>query len=252
MLLLDGCVQPALAPQINHATIEVLDTLGIQVIVAGGSGCCGALSHHLDAVHEAQLFAQRNINAWWPHIENGAETIVITASGCAPMVKEYGRLLADDANYAEKAARVSELARDLSEVVTAELTGKVPKKQDNGMRVAFHSPCTLQHGQQITGVVEDILLHAGYELLPVADSHLCCGSAGTYSILQAGLATQLRDNKLAALQAGKPDVIATANIGCHTHMAGFAGVPVVHWIELLTHSTRKDLHAQSAPLDTAG
>ena len=251
MLLLDGCVQPALAPQINHATTGVLDMLGIEAIVAAGSGCCGALSHHLDAEHEARLFMRRNIDAWWPHMENGAEAIVITASGCAPMVKEYGRLLADDAGYREKAARVSEIARDISEVVAAETSGNPVEKKDNGIRVAFHSPCTLQHGQQITGVVEDILVHAGYTLLPVADSHLCCGSAGTYSILQAGLATQLRDNKLAALQAGKPDVIATANIGCHTHLAGFAGVPVVHWIELLARPATKDIHAQSAITDTA-
>jgi glycolate oxidase iron-sulfur subunit len=239
MLLLDGCVQPALAPQINHATIKVLDTLGIHTIVASGSGCCGALSHHLDAGDEARMFMRRNIDAWWPHIENGAEAIVITASGCAPMVKEYGRMLADDPAYAEKAARISELARDISEVINDRMTENALQKNADGTRVAFHSPCTLQHGQRINGVVENILARAGYELLPVADSHLCCGSAGTYSILQAELATQLRDNKLDALQADGPDVIATANIGCHTHLAGTAGVPVVHWIELLAQLTAK-------------
>jgi glycolate oxidase iron-sulfur subunit len=155
------------------------------------------------------------------------------------MVKEYGRLLADDPAYAEKAARISELARDISEVINDGMTENALQKNADGTRVAFHSPCTLQHGQRINGVVENILARAGYELLPVADSHLCCGSAGTYSILQAELATQLRDNKLDALQADGPDVIATANIGCHTHLAGTAGVPVVHWIELLAQLTAK-------------
>ncbi len=233
MLLLDGCVQPALAPQINRAAKVVFNALGIDLVTARNAGCCGALSHHLDAHAEAQAFMRRNIDAWWPHIEHGAEAIVITASGCAPMVKDYGRLLADEPAYADKAARVSALARDLSEVVAAERpeTALVPAP---ATRIAFHSPCTLQHGQRITGVVEGMLGRLGYTLTPVADAHLCCGSAGTYSILQGELATQLRDNKLAALQQGKPDTIATANIGCYQHMAGHAGIPVVHWIELLS------------------
>jgi glycolate oxidase iron-sulfur subunit len=176
---------------------------------------------------------RRNIDAWWPHIEHGAEAIVITASGCAPMIKDYGRLLADDPAYAGRAARVSALARDLSEVVAAERPEAV-LAQAPARRIAFHSPCTLQHGQRITGIVEGLLGRLGYTLTPVADAHLCCGSAGTYSILQARLATQLRDNKLAALQQGAPDTIATANIGCHQHLAGAAGVPVIHWIELLS------------------
>jgi glycolate oxidase iron-sulfur subunit len=233
MLLLDGCVQPALAPQINHATVTLLDRLGIETVVAASSGCCGALSHHLDATEEARLFMRRNIDAWWPYIESGAEAIIITASGCAPMVKEYQRMLADDDAYAGKAARVSELARDISEIVAAELADRDMPGRASGARVAFHSPCTLQHGQGITGVVEKLLEQAGYALLPVTDAHLCCGSAGTYSILQPKLARQLRDNKLAALEADRPDVIATANIGCHAHLTGAAGVPVVHWIELL-------------------
>jgi glycolate oxidase iron-sulfur subunit len=180
------------------------------------------------------MFMRRNIDAWWPAIENGAEAILITASGCAPMVKEYGRLLVDDAVYADKAARVSELARDISEFIAAEMTGKQLARTAPRTRVAFHSPCTLQHGQGITNVVEPLLERAGYQLVTVADSHLCCGSAGTYSILQPELATRLRDNKLAALQMEAPDIIATANIGCHTHLQGAAGVPVVHWIELLS------------------
>jgi glycolate oxidase iron-sulfur subunit len=234
MLLLDGCVQPALAPQINQAAARVLDALGITLLAARHAACCGALSHHLDAQAEALAFARRNIDAWWPQIEAGAEAIVVTASGCAPMVKDYGRLLADDPAYAERAARVSLLARDLSEVVAAEQPERT-LGQAPGTRIAFHSPCTLQHGQRITGVVEGLLGRLGYALTPVADSHLCCGSAGTYSILQPDLAGRLRTNKLAALEQGAPELIATANIGCHQHLGSEAGVPVVHWIELLSN-----------------
>ncbi len=234
MLLLEGCVQPALAPQINHATRRVLDALGITAVNAAGSGCCGAVSHHLGAADEARRFMRKNIDAWWPEIHAGAEAIVITASGCAPQVKDYGRLLAQDAVYAEKAARVSALARDLSEVVTREpLEGKLRPPADAQKKIAFHSPCTLQHAQRLDGVVEDLLVRTGFELAPTADRHLCCGSAGTYSLLQPALARQLRDNKLQALQAGEPDVIATANIGCLMHLAGTSRVPVRHWIELL-------------------
>jgi len=239
MLMLDGCVQPGLAPQINHATRTLLDALGIQTVVPDGSGCCGSLSHHLDAGDEALMFMRRNIDAWWPSIENGAEAIVITASGCAPMVKEYGRMLADDSRYADRAMRVSALARDVSEVIAAELEQQELPALDAGTRVAFHSPCTLQHAQGINGVVEQLLARAGYTLLPVADSHLCCGSAGTYSILQPKLSGRLRDNKLAALQAGTPDIIATANIGCHAHLQTGAAVPVVHWIELLAKLAKR-------------
>jgi glycolate oxidase iron-sulfur subunit len=233
MLLLDGCVQPALAPQINRAAQAVCHALGITLVSARRAGCCGALSHHLDAHSEAQALMRRNIDAWWPHIAQGAEAIVITASGCAPLVKDYGRLLADDPAYADKAVRVSGLARDLSEVIAAAQPETVLARAP-ATRIAFHSPCSLQHGQRITGVIEGLLVRLGYMLTPVADAHLCCGSAGTYSILQGKLATQLRDNKLAALQQGAPDTIATANIGCHQHLAGAAGVPVVHWIELLS------------------
>jgi glycolate oxidase iron-sulfur subunit len=232
MLLLDGCVQPALAPQINAATRSVLDALGINTLVAGNAGCCGALSQHLSATAEARAFMRNNIDAWWPAIENGAEAIIVTASGCAPMVKDYGRLLADT-DYADKAARVSALAKDLSEVIDTQAAAKALGHSDTGQKVAFHSPCTLQHGQGIRGVVERLLERLGYELTPVTDSHLCCGSAGTYSILQPGMAGVLRNNKLEALQDGKPDLIATANIGCLVHMSSHADVPVKHWIELL-------------------
>jgi glycolate oxidase iron-sulfur subunit len=233
MLLLEGCVQPALAPQINHATRRVLDALGITAVTVAGSGCCGAVSHHLGAMDEARNLMRRNIDAWWPEITAGVEAIVITASGCAPLVKEYGRLLARDPAYADKAARVSELTRDLSEVIAREtLDGKIRPPTGAG-KIAFHSPCTLQHAQKLDGVVEGLLAKSGFELVPVADKHLCCGSAGTYSILQAALSNKLRDNKLEALQAEGPCVIATANIGCLMHLAGHARVPVKHWIELL-------------------
>mgnify|MGYP001812789970 FL=1 len=233
MLLLDGCVQPALAPSINDATRRVLDALGISTVIAGNAGCCGAVSFHLGATDEATDSMRRNIDAWWPHVEAGAEAIVITASGCAPMVRDYGKALADDADYAGKAARISELALDISTVIDAEPLADCLARDAGGQSIAFHSPCTLQHGQGITGVVERLLQSAGYVLQPVTDSHLCCGSAGTYSILQPELSAQLRDNKLGALQAGEPAAIATANIGCLAHMSGHAEVPVRHWIELL-------------------
>jgi glycolate oxidase iron-sulfur subunit len=233
MLLLDGCVQPSLAPQINHATLRVLDALGITAVSEKNSGCCGAVSHHLNAPDEARAFMRTNIDAWWPAIEQGAEAIVVTASGCAPMVKDYGQLLATDRAYADKAKRVSELARDISEIVSAEFSHEAFADTGGDARIAFHSPCTLQHGQRITGKVEDILTRLGFKLTAVSDSHLCCGSAGTYSILQPVLSSALRDNKLATLQAGQPDMIATANIGCLMHMAAHAQVPVKHWIELL-------------------
>jgi glycolate oxidase iron-sulfur subunit len=250
MLLLDGCVQPVLAPQINQATHRVLDALGISTLVASGSGCCGALSHHLEATDEALRFMRANIDAWWPEIEAGAEAIVITASGCAPQVKDYGRLLADDTAYAARAARVSELARDLSEVIAGESTYERLATLPRPVQVAFHSPCTLQHAQQINGVVEDLLQRSGYTLLPVAEAHLCCGSAGTYTILQPEIAAQLRTRKLAALQAHSPAVIATANIGCLTHMANHARAPVKHWIELLEPLIpRNPDHGRISPAD---
>ena len=233
ILLLTGCVQDAMSPQINAATIRVLHALGIQTLTRSSSGCCGAVSHHLGATDEALGFMRRNIDAWWPDIEQGAQAVVVTASGCAPMVKDYGQLLANDTAYADKASRVSELAKDISEIIAAEDFMTVIRQAAGNQKIAFHSPCTLQHAQRITGSVEQILGQAGYTLTPVTDSHLCCGSAGTYSILQPQLSGRLRDNKLAALQAGQPDMIATANIGCLSHMASHAEVPVKHWIEYL-------------------
>ena len=229
MILPGGCVQPSLAPDIDTATARVLDQLGIQLIQAGG--CCGAVSHHLSATERAKDYARRNIDAWWPHIEAGAEAIVSNATGCGVMLKDYAHLLSDDPNYADKAARITDLCRDIVEVLEGEDLTSL--KQDAARkRISFHSPCTLQHGQGLAGRVEALLRQAGYELLPVADAHLCCGSAGTYSITQPQLSQKLRDNKLAALQQESPDLIATANIGCLLHLAAESQVSVKHWITL--------------------
>lgn len=231
MLVLEGCVQPSLAPNTNAAAARVLDRLGIELVSLDDT-CCGAVSYHLSATGEGLDFMRRNIDVWWPHIEAGAEAIVITASGCGAMIREYGHLLRHDPEYADKAARVTELARDISEVLAAEDLSPLAAAGDRP-RVAFHPPCTLQHGLKIRGVVERILADAGFELTPVPDAHLCCGSAGTYSILQKDLANRLKANKLEALQQGGPEVIATANIGCQAHLQSGTDLPVRHWIELL-------------------
>jgi len=240
MLLLDGCVQPSMAPNINAATARVLDALGVQLIVAPKAGCCGAIRYHMDDHDGGLEDMRRNIDAWWPHVEAGAEAIVMTASGCGVMVKEYGHLLAHDPAYAEKAKRISALTRDLSEILPdfeAELQDKL--KGGIGKRVAYHPPCTLQHGQQIRGKVEQVLRAVGVDVRLCADSHLCCGSAGTYSVLQPELAYQLRDNKLANLEATQPDMIVSANIGCLTHLQSGTGTPVRHWIELVDQALSK-------------
>jgi glycolate oxidase iron-sulfur subunit len=237
MLVLEGCVQPTLSPATNAAAARVLDRLGISLVAAPQAGCCGAVSFHLNARSEALDFMRRNIDAWWPHVEQGVEAIVITASGCGVMVKDYGYQLADDPAYAEKAKRVSELARDISQIVLAQrgmLEGFITHPSSLiPHRVAFHSPCTLQHGLNIRGDIEALLSTLGYELTPVRDAHLCCGSAGTYSILHPQLAGQLLANKIAALTESEPDEIVTANIGCQTHLQSATDRPVRHWIELL-------------------
>lgn len=236
MLLLDGCVQPAMSPNINAATARVFDRVGVQLVVAREAGCCGAIRFHTGD-HDGGLDnMRRNIDAWWPHIEAGAEAIVMTASGCGAMVKDYGHLLRNDPKYAERARRVSALTRDLSEILPDfgdalhARAGAVPR---DGRRVAYHPPCTLQHGQQIRGKVEALLTGLGVEVKLCADSHLCCGSAGTYSVLQPELAYRLRDDKLAKLQATQPEAIVSANIGCITHLQGGTETPVMHWIELV-------------------
>jgi len=234
MLVLAGCVQPALSPDINASAARVLDRLGISLIEAPGAGCCGAVRFHLDRQEEGRDDMRRLIDAWWPHVEAGVEAIVMTASGCGATVKEYGHLLAHDRAYAEKARRIAEMTRDLSEVIAAEserVEALVAAKP--AQRLAFHPPCTLQHGLKLKGVAEKILAAAGYELTPVPDSHLCCGAAGTYSIFQPALSQQLRANKLAALQSGSPAAIASANMGCQVHLAGGTDLPVKHWIVAL-------------------
>ncbi|MBB5608388.1 MULTISPECIES: glycolate oxidase subunit GlcF [unclassified Janthinobacterium] len=233
MLLLDGCVQPAMSPNINAATARVLDALGVQLIIAAKAGCCGALRHHLNEQEAALDDMRRNIDAWWPYVES-AEAIVMTASGCGVTVKEYGHLLAHDTVYADKARRISALSRDLSEIMPAFETELAALLQGKiAGRVAYHPPCTLQHGQQIRGKVEQVLRTVGVDVLLCADSHLCCGSAGTYSMLQPALSQQLRDNKLANLAACAPDVIVSANIGCLNHLQSGTETPVRHWIELI-------------------
>ena len=231
VLLLEGCVQPGLSPNTNAATARVLDRLGISVSPVAEAGCCGAVDYHLNAQDAGLERARRNIDAWWPGIENGVLAIVQTASGCGAFVKDYAHLLSHDPAYAAKAQRVSELARDLVEVLRDEPLENLDIQGD--LRLAFHCPCTLQHAQKLAGAVESVLLRLGFNLSAVPDGHLCCGSAGTYSITQPVLARQLRDNKMNALESGNPQVIATANIGCQTHLSGAGRTPVRHWIELI-------------------
>ncbi len=238
MLVLDGCAQAAMTPQTNAATARVLDALGISLISKPSSGCCGAIHHHLNEQDNAKAFVKRNIDAWWPDIEAGAEAIIVTASGCGVMVKDYGHLLADDPAYAEKAARVTELAKDLIEVIHREdVSGLVPAASSVG-KVAFHPPCTLQHGQKLPQVTEAFLRKLGFTLTAFNDSHTCCGSAGTYSIFQPKLSHQLRDNKLGHILQSEPDVIVTANIGCQLHLQAGSGRLVRHWVELLDDGLR--------------
>ncbi len=235
MIVSGSCVQGVLAPVIDASMARVLDRVGISLVRVAGGGCCGALPYHLDEQARAIEIVKRNIDAWWPHVERGVEAVVVTASGCGVMVKDYGHLLRLDGAYAAKAKKVSELARDPVEVVAAEWSRVAPKvAMDLGSRkVAFHSPCTLQHGMKLKGRVEEILHALGLELTTVPDAHLCCGSAGTYSILQPTISKELKRAKLAALGSGQPDVIASANIGCMMQLADGASAPVRHWIELL-------------------
>jgi len=246
VLLPAGCVQPAMMPAIDAATARVLDALGVQAIVARGSGCCGAIRHHLSDAAGALDEVRRNVDAWWPFVEGaeaaagpGVEAIVVNASGCGAMLADYGHLLRHDPAYAERAARVSALVRDLSVFLAPERERlqallQAPAGQPAPpARLAFHPPCTLQHGQQVRGAVEGLLAACGAEVLPFAEPHLCCGSAGTYSVLQAGLSRQLRDRKLGHLRAVSPDTILSANVGCLAHLQSGTDTPVRHWIEWL-------------------
>ena len=238
MLLLDNCVQDALAPSIDAATARVLDAAGVTLKRVTAGGCCGALSHHLSAHDEAVEKVRANIDAWWPHVESGAEAIVVTASGCSVMVKDYGHFMRHDAVYAAKAERIALLARDVSEVVAAEWSTLKNKVKSSSEKIAYHPPCTMQHGMKLKGGVEALLTDMGFALSPVADSHLCCGSAGTYSVLQPGISSELKSRKLKSLTAGAPAQIATANIGCMTHLQSGTSLRVLHWIELLDERLR--------------
>jgi glycolate oxidase iron-sulfur subunit len=239
MLLLDGCVQPSMAPNINAAAARVLDALGIELVVAPKAGCCGAIRYHLNDQEGGLEDMRRNIDAWWPLVQAGAEAIVMTSSGCGATVKDYGHLLRHDAAYASKAARISELTKDVSEVLCGFQDALAARaKAGQAHKVAYHPPCTLQHGQQIRGKVEGLLRAAGVDVHLCADSHLCCGSSGTYSLLQPELSGQLRDRKLVALQATGADRIVSANVGCQSHLQAGTDTPVEHWVELLDRLLR--------------
>jgi glycolate oxidase iron-sulfur subunit len=237
MLILEGCVQPGMLPNINSATARVLDALKIQLVSAPNATCCGALRFHLNHQEGGLDNAKQNIDAWWPLVEQGVEAIVMTASGCGVMVKDYGHLLADNPQYASKAKKISELTKDIAEILPdlqtelLEIIGSDPKPG-----VVYHPPCTLQHGQQIRGKVEGLLTSIGIGVRLCTDSHLCCGSAGTYSVTQPELSEQLRKNKLAHLHTAceefDADVIVSGNIGCITHLQ-HDDKPVLHWIEIV-------------------
>jgi glycolate oxidase iron-sulfur subunit len=232
IILLQGCVQPVLQPNIDRAAAIVLDRLGIQTLRIPQTGCCGGISHHLDAYKEAHATIKGNIDSWWPYVENNQiEAIISTATGCQVTIKEYGRMLSDDA-YRLKAERISEVSKDLSEYVAEQARPQLATVKST-QKIAFHPPCTLQHGQKIRGKVESLLQASGWQLVSFQESHLCCGSAGTYSILHKAMAEQLRDRKLQNIASAQPDVIVTANIGCLLHLQSGTDIPVRHWIELL-------------------
>jgi glycolate dehydrogenase iron-sulfur subunit len=244
VLLLNNCVQPSLYPSVDAATARVLDVFGVQSVIVPGSGCCGAIRQHLDDHAEARDEFRRNIDAWWPSIESArVEAIVINASGCGAMVKDYAQLLGDDPAYAHKARRVVELTQDLAEFLPGLVAQSSRKLGPRGLpssqrRIAFHPPCTLQHALRIRGNVEALLVSLGAELVPVRDAHLCCGSAGTYSLLQPELSRTLRAQKLDNLLLNRPDVVLSANIGCIAHLQNATDTPVRHWIEWVDEALR--------------
>ena len=243
MLVLSGCVQPGSTPNTNPAAARVLDRLGISLLEITKDSCCGAMSYHLSAQEEAKGFMRANIDVWWPMIERGAEAIVMTASGCGTTVKDYGYILKDDPAYAEKAKRVSELTRDLSEILIDEDLSVLKIDGANAIgsnlgneeqeKIAVHCPCSLQHGQKLPTNIDVILNKVGFNLVQTEDKHFCCGSAGTYSMLQSTLSQTLLDNKIKALTSKNPDQIVTANVGCQLHLESKSTIPVSHWVELL-------------------
>ena len=222
-----------MAPQSNDAAARILARLGIELIHVKRAGCCGAIEYHLNERENAKAQMRKNIDAWWPEVEAGCDAIISTASGCGLMLKEYAKALHDDPEYSDKAKRISELSKDIIEVLSAEDLSQFHNRAKQFGKVAFHPPCTLQHGQQLPLVTEKLLSQLGFQLTPIADSHICCGSAGTYSLFQPALSKQLRDNKSAAILAGEPELIATANIGCQLHLTAGLQRPVVHWVELV-------------------
>jgi len=235
ILLVEGCVQTALQPDIDKAAAIVFDRTGIQSLRIKAAGCCGSISHHAEAENETHTYIKTNIDAWWPAIESGSiEAITMTASGCGVMLKDYAHILADDPVYADKARKISALYKDPCEIITADdiQTGNI-NANHTGKPIAFHPPCTLQHGLKLDGRIEALLTSLGYELVVFNDRHLCCGSAGTYSITQKDLSGKLRDNKLASIESAQPELIVTANIGCQTHLQSGTDTPVKHWLELL-------------------
>ncbi|MGF6669000.1 glycolate oxidase subunit GlcF [Pseudomonas monsensis] len=234
VLLLEGCVQPGLSPNTNDATARVLDRLGISVTPVVEAGCCGALDYHLDAQAKGLDRARQNIDAWWPHLQHGVEAIVQTASGCGAFIKDYGHLLENDPAYADKARLISERTLDLVQILAGEPLEQACAASER--RIAVHCPCTLQHALKLGGAVEALLTRLGFNLTAVPDGHLCCGSAGTYSLTQPTIARQLRDNRLNALESGRPQLIVTSNIGCQSHLASAGRTPVMHWIELVDQS----------------
>jgi len=238
MLVLGGCAQPGATPNTNSAAARVLNQLGIQLVDISSAGCCGAVSYHLSEPLEAMEFMRKNIDAWWPAIEAGVEAIVVTASGCAPMVKDYGEQLKLDPVYAEKAKRVSELAKELSEILSLSDIEQLNLDIDN-VKTVVHCPCSLQHGLKNPDKVDQLLERAGVSLAAARDKHLCCGSAGTYSILQPEMSKRLLDKKLEALNVNQPERIVTANVGCQLHLSSQSKIPVLHWIEVIEQGLKK-------------
>jgi glycolate oxidase iron-sulfur subunit len=232
VVLLEGCVQPGLAPEINHALERILARLDMSVERTPGAGCCGALPHHLGDTERARVMARRNIDAWLPALERGAEALVVTASGCGAHLHDYPHLLADDAEYHAKAVRLVAATRDPLQLFDEARLARL-RLAPRAARVAVHTPCTLQHALHLNGLAEKVLLALGYNLCPVQEGHLCCGSAGTYSILQPELSGRLRERKLHALKSDHPDVIVTANIGCLMHLGEGEQTPVIHWLNLV-------------------
>lgn len=229
VLILEGCVQAATRPQIDAAAARLLDRYSISLVRASGGGCCGAAAHHLGRPDEARARMKRNIDAWWPHIEQGAEAVAATSSACSLMLRDYGRLLDGDPVYGEKAAKISSLVHELTDLL-AEVS---PTANAKRARIAFHAPCSLQHGLRQHAAVERLLTAHGFELVPIADSHICCGAAGAYTVFQPQISRRLRDEKVRALEGSTPEIIATANIGCQIHLEKGTSIPVRHWVELL-------------------